>query len=64
AASDLTGAALVDGLNKEFMHGSMSAQVRSHILEAVLAVAPTNSLKRAQTAIYLVTTAPQFQIQR
>lgn len=64
AASDSTGASLVDGLNKEFLHGSMSAQVRTHILDAVQAVVPTNSLKRAQTAIYLVTTAPQFQVQR
>jgi len=64
AASDPTGAALVDGLNRELLHSSMSPQVRTHILEAVQAVAPTNTLKRAQTAIYLVTTAPQFQIQR
>jgi hypothetical protein len=38
--------------------------VRGHILQAVQAVAADNPLKRARTALYLVTTSPQFQVQR
>lgn len=64
SAADPSGTVLVDALNKEMLHGSMSPQVRGHILDALQAIPPTNSLKRAQTAIYLVTTAPQFQVQR
>ncbi|HEY0048055.1 MAG TPA: DUF1800 family protein [Pyrinomonadaceae bacterium] len=64
AASDPTGAALVDTLNRELMHGSMSAAVRSDILTAVQAVAAANTLKRARTAFYLVTTLTQYQVQR
>ena len=54
AETDLSGAMLVDVLNREMMHGAMSLQVRGHILEAVQAVDPQNSLKRARTAFYLV----------
>ncbi|MBS1794651.1 MAG: DUF1800 family protein [Acidobacteria bacterium] len=64
AAADTTGALLVDTMNTEIMHGSLSPVVRGHILEAVQAVASTDSLKRARTAFYLVATAPQFQVQR
>jgi uncharacterized protein (DUF1800 family) len=64
AAADASGALLVDSLNTEILHGSMSPPVRSHLLTAVQAVAPTDSLKRARTALYLVTTSPQFQVQR
>lgn len=64
ASADPTGALLVDTLNTELLHGSMSAPVREHILTAVQAVAPADSLKRARTALYLVTTSPQFQVQR
>jgi hypothetical protein len=46
------------------MHGSMSAAVRGDILTAVQAVASTNTLKRARTAFYLVTTLSQYQVQR
>ena len=61
---DASGGLLVDTLNREMLHGSMSLQVRAHILDAVGAVAAGNKLKRAQTALYLVTTSPQFQVQR
>jgi uncharacterized protein (DUF1800 family) len=64
ASADSTGALLVDAMNTEILHGSMSGQVRSHILTAVQAVAPADSLKRARTALYLVTTSAQFQVQR
>jgi len=64
AASDTTGAALVDTLNRELMHGSMSTGVRGDILTAVQAVSSANTLKRARTAYYLVTTLNQYQVQR
>jgi uncharacterized protein (DUF1800 family) len=64
AAADPSGAQLVDTMNTEILHGSMSPAVRTHILQAVQAVAPGDSLKRARTALYLVTTSSQFQVQR
>jgi uncharacterized protein (DUF1800 family) len=65
AVSDATGAALVDTLNIEMLNGSMSPQVRSNIMTAVQAVTTADAgLKRARTAVYLVATSPQFQVQR
>jgi uncharacterized protein (DUF1800 family) len=64
AAADSSGALLVDTMNTEIMHGSISPTVRGHILTAVQAVAAADSLKRARTALYLVATSPQFQVQR
>ncbi|HLM01808.1 MAG TPA: DUF1800 family protein [Pyrinomonadaceae bacterium] len=64
AASDTTGTTLVDTLNREMMNGAMSPQVRSNILTAVQAVATGDPLKRARTAVYLVATSPQYQVQR
>ncbi len=64
ASADSSGALLVDTMNTEIMHGSISPQVRGHILQAVQAVAAADSLKRARTALYLVATSPQFQVQR
>lgn len=64
ATADSTGVQLVDALNTELMHGAMSSAVRTQILNAVQAVSSANSLKRTQTAIYLVTTSPQYQVLR
>jgi hypothetical protein len=64
AQSDLTGTLLVDTLNRELMHGAMSAAVRNEILTAVQAVASNNPLRRTQTAIYLITTSSQYQVLR
>ncbi|HEY0546329.1 MAG TPA: DUF1800 domain-containing protein [Pyrinomonadaceae bacterium] len=64
AAADPTGGQLVDMLNRLMMHGSMSASMRSSIMQAVQAVAPANTLKRAQTAVYLVATSSQYEVQR
>jgi len=46
------------------LHGSMSPAMRNDIAVAIAAVAPTDTLKRARTAYYLVATSPQFQVQR
>ena len=64
AAADSTGGTLVDTLNREMMHGSMSAPVRTEILTAIQAVSSANSLKRARTAYFLVATLSQYQVQR
>jgi hypothetical protein len=55
---------LVDWLNVLMMHGSMSAPMRDSIIGAVSAVPATNTLKRARTAVYLVATSSQYQVER
>ena len=62
--ADPTGGALVDLLNRDLLGGSMSPAMRADILVAMAAVSPTNLQKRARTALYLVATSPQFQVQR
>ena len=64
AAADSTGAMLIDTLDRELLHGSMSPAMRNDISTAVQAVVSTNTVKRARTAFYLVATSPQFQVQR
>ncbi|HNQ16258.1 MAG TPA: DUF1800 family protein, partial [Pyrinomonadaceae bacterium] len=64
AAADLTSNQLLDHLNARMMHGTMSAQMKSTIQTAVNAVTTTNPLSRAQTAVYLIATSSQFQVQR
>ncbi|MEJ7653904.1 MAG: DUF1800 domain-containing protein [Chloroflexia bacterium] len=57
-------AQLVDRLNELMMHGSMSTEMRSSIIGAVSAVSSSNPLKRARTAVYLVATSSQYQVER
>ena len=57
-------ARLVDALNAQLLHGTMSGEMREIIRGAVAAVPASNSLKRARTAAYLVATSSQYQIQR
>lgn len=64
ASADSTGGQLVDALNTKLMHGTMSSQMRSTIITAVQAAASSNPLLRAQTAVYLVATSSQYQVQR
>ncbi len=56
--------ALVEALNRLLLHNSMSANMKADVLKAVNAVEATNPKLRAQTAIYLVATASQYQVQR
>ena len=63
SAGDTTGNQLLDYLNTKMMHGTMSAQMKAAILPAVIA-AGSNHLTRAQTAVYLIATSSQFQVQR
>ncbi|HEY1264215.1 MAG TPA: DUF1800 domain-containing protein [Terriglobales bacterium] len=55
---------LVEALNQQLLHGTMSDAMRSEILTAVTAVDAGNSLARAQTAAYLIVSSPQYQVQR
>jgi uncharacterized protein (DUF1800 family) len=64
AAADATGNQLLDLLNQRLMNNRMSAEMRARILAAVQAIAASNSLLRAQNAVYLVATSSQFQVQR
>jgi uncharacterized protein DUF1800/S-layer family protein len=56
--------ALVDELNRTMMDGGMSPQMQSSIVTAVNAVSAANPLKRARTALYLVATSSQFQVEQ
>lgn len=64
AAADSSGNQLLDALNTKLMHGTMSAQMKNTILTAVQAVAATDPLTRARTAVYLVGTSSQYGVQR
>ena len=64
SAADATSNQLMDVLNQRMMHSTMSAQMRSTILTAVNAIAATSPLTRAQTAVYLIVTSSQYQVQR
>jgi len=56
--------ALVDTLNTLMMCGHMSSEMRSAVITAVQAVASSNTLKRARTAVYLTATSSQYQVER
>ncbi len=65
--ADNTGNMMMDELNRKMLHGTMSPQMRSTILTAVTAVpsaTAANHLLRAQTAVYLIYTSSQYQVQR
>ncbi|HMF98523.1 MAG TPA: DUF1800 family protein [Vicinamibacterales bacterium] len=57
-------AQLVDALNVLLMHGAMSNDMRQSVIAAVGAVPAGTAHKRAQTAVYLVATSPQYQVER
>jgi hypothetical protein len=59
-----TPEALVDALNTLMMAGRMSSDMRSAVVSAVRAVAASNSLKRVRTAVYLIATSSQYQVER
>ena len=57
--------ALVDTLNTLLMHGSMSADMKTSILTAMQTVpaGSNQALRQAQTAIYLIASSSQYQVQ-
>ncbi len=66
ALSALAGdpAALLDHLDAQLLHGTMPSAMRTAILTALAAVPATDPLARAKTAVYLVVTSPQYQVER
>jgi uncharacterized protein (DUF1800 family) len=63
ASADSTGSQLVDLLNVRMMHGSMLQAQKDAILTALQPV-PNTPLFRIQTAVYLIATSSQYQVQR
>ena len=57
-------AALADRVDADFLNGTMSPGMKAAIVTAVNAVAATDTITRARTAIYLVVGSPQYQVQR
>lgn len=55
---------MVQALNQQLLHGTMSALMQTAILNAVNAVPSSNPLMRAQTAAYLIMSSSQYQVQR
>ena len=59
---------LVDALNTRMMHGTMSQAMNANIVATVTAItnanATTQAQQRTQTAIYLVATSAQYQVER
>jgi uncharacterized protein (DUF1800 family) len=56
--------ALADQLNVLMLHGTMTAEMKDSIVTAVNAVAASNAKKRVHTAVYLVASSSQYQVQR
>jgi len=54
---------LVDALNQRLMHGSMSAAMRQRVIDAVTSVG-TDNRERVRTAIYIIASSMQYQVQR
>ena len=59
---------LVDALNAKLMHGTMSQAMNANIVAAITAItnanATTQAQQRTRTAIYLVASAAQYQVER
>jgi uncharacterized protein (DUF1800 family) len=55
---------MVEALNQQLLHGTMSTPMRSAILTALAAVPKNNQLGMAQTAVYLIVSSSQYQVQR
>lgn len=60
-------AQVVNNLDTLLMHGTMSSSLRTEVINAITTI-PTSDAnfarKRAQMAVYLVTTSSQYQVQR
>jgi uncharacterized protein (DUF1800 family) len=55
---------MVTWLNNLFLHGTMSSQMQSSIMTALGTVSSTDTTNLAKTAIYLVASSSQYQVQR
>lgn len=59
---DPTG--LIEALNALLMHGAMSQDMRNSITAAVEALPASQALLRVRTAVYLIVTSSQYQVER
>jgi uncharacterized protein (DUF1800 family) len=59
-----TPSSLVDLLNTNMMHGTMSSSMRTSIINTVTAISSADAANRTRTSIYLVATSSQYQVQR
>jgi len=59
-----TGTPLVNALNTRLLNGTMPIHMRNTILSAVTAIPKGDANGRAKTAIYLVVTSAEYQVQR
>jgi hypothetical protein len=55
---------LVDKLNTDMMHSVMSSSMKNSIVAAVTAISSADPAGRTRTAIYLVATSSQYQVER
>ena len=55
---------LVESLNQLMMHGAMSQAMKTEVINNVTNISAANAALRTQTAIYLIATSSQFQVQR
>jgi uncharacterized protein (DUF1800 family) len=55
---------LIAVLNELLLHGTMSGEMRHIIREAIASIPADNRRLRVQTAMYLIATSPQYQVQR
>ena len=55
---------MADWLNNLFLHGTTSSSMKQTVVTAVNAVSSTDAKDRARTAIYLVASSSQYQVQR
>jgi uncharacterized protein (DUF1800 family) len=55
---------LVDALDTLMMHNAMTVPVKNTIVQTVTNIPSNNPALRTQTAIYLVATSPQYQVER
>ncbi|NTX54778.1 DUF1800 domain-containing protein, partial [Myxococcus sp. CA039A] len=54
----------VQWLNRYFLHGTMSPELRDIVLNAISHPDAGDTLRRKKLAVYLTSLAPEFQIQR
>jgi hypothetical protein len=55
---------LIDALNQLLLHGAMSAEMRDSVKIAVESVPLSNPRLRVRTAVYLIASSSQYQVQR
>jgi uncharacterized protein (DUF1800 family) len=64
AGNDSDLGTMVDAMNLQLLHGTMSPAMRAAILTAVSAVPNSDPLDRARTAAHLIVSSSQYQVQR